>query len=139
LATSSDSEDQEDVLKLNNADTHSTFSEPNNNHIEILIDDLRQMGHTTNSDPDDVWEALNRRCHKNFGSGERIKGSTKQEDLLWAERTLPSYAIWDKFSKHYLLVKVWIRKVNAALKKKERESKNLSNNKILTYLLYYLY
>ena len=98
------------------------------------------MGHTTNSDPNDVWEDLNRRCHKNFGSGERIKGSAKQEDLLWAERTLPSYAIWDKFSKNYLLVKVWIRKVNAALKKKGKESKNLSNNKNFNLsVIYYLY
>jgi hypothetical protein len=129
MATNSDSEGQENVLKLNNADTHPTFPQPNNDHIEILIDDLRQMGYTINSNPDDIWESLNRKCHKNFGSGECIKGSTKQEDLLWAERTLPSYAIWDKFSQNYLLVKVWIRKVNAALKKRERESKNLSNSK----------
>ena len=126
MATNSDSEDQGEVLKSNDADKHPTSPQSNN---EILVDDLRQMGHTINSDPNDVWESLNRRCHKNFGSGERMKGSTKQEDLLWAKKALPSYAIWDKFSQHYPLIKVWINKVNAALKKREKESKNLSNSK----------
>ena len=41
MTTSSDSKGQEDVLKLNNIDTHPTFPQPNNNdYIEILIDDL---------------------------------------------------------------------------------------------------
>ena len=129
MATNSDSEDQGDVLKLNNADKHPTSPQSNNGYIEILVDDLRQMGHTINSDPNDVWETLNKVCHKCFGFGERMKGSTKQEDLLWAKKTLPSYAIWDKFSQHYPLIRVWINKVNAALKKREKESKNLSNSK----------
>ena len=122
-----------DVSNSNESDTEAY------NYDIILVNDLNKIGYTINSNPNDIWKSLNKCCHKNFGSEEHIKESTKPEDLQWAAKTLPSYTIWDKFSQYHLLVELWINKVNAVLKKKEKESKNLSNSKILTYLLYYLY
>ncbi|POG67073.1 uncharacterized protein OCT59_016971 [Rhizophagus irregularis] len=48
--------------------------------------------------PDDVWESLNKRCYEKFDFEDLIKESTEIEELQWAEKTLPSYTIWDKFS-----------------------------------------
>jgi hypothetical protein len=82
------------------------------------------MGYTIESNPDDVWEALNKRCHEKFGFEDLIKESTEIEELRWAEKTLPSYKIWDKFNQYYLLVELWINKVNITLMKKKEEGKN---------------
>jgi len=73
------------------------------------------MGHTIKSNPEDIWENLNSRCHNNFGYKEFIKESRKSEDLQWAEKTLPAYILWDKFSEFHSLVNCWIKKINKEL------------------------
>ncbi|CAB4481919.1 unnamed protein product [Rhizophagus irregularis] len=110
IVSSSDSEDED-----------NTSLQRNNDHINILVNDLHQMGFTIESNPDDVWESLNKRCHEKFGFEELIKESTDIEELRWAEKTLPSYTIWDKFNQYYLLVELWINKVNITLMKKKEE------------------
>ncbi|GET52892.1 uncharacterized protein OCT59_017125 [Rhizophagus irregularis] len=114
IVSSSDSEDED-----------NTSLQRNNDHINILVNDLHQMGFTIESNPDDVWESLNKRCHEKFGFEELIKESTDIEELRWAEKTLPSYTIWDKFNQYYLLVELWINKVNITLMKKKEEGRNM--------------
>ena len=90
------------------------------------MDDLGKMGHTIESDPNDIWESLNGRCHKHFGFGDDVKSSTRLEDLKWAEKSLPAYATWDNFHQFHFLVEIWIKKVSTALKK--RHQSGLNNN-----------
>ena len=97
--------------ELNTADISTSLL---NN--KILVEDLHQMDHTIESDPNDVWESLNTRYHNKFGSGEYVKKETKLEDLQWAKKTLPTYILWNKFSEFYLLTNFWIKKVSTAQK-----------------------
>ena len=89
---------------------------------DILINDLNEMGFTINSDTDEIWESLNRRCHVIFGY-EEIHVSASPSDLKWAKKTLPFYAMWEKFCQYKPLVETWINKVNAVLKKKGKDFK----------------
>ena len=82
--------------------------------MKILVDDLHQMKHTVNSDPIDIWETLNKRYHNKFGFGETLKEQTNQEDLQWAQNTLISYKMWNKFSQYHILIDNWIEKINVA-------------------------
>uniref|UniRef100_U9TB60 Uncharacterized protein n=1 Tax=Rhizophagus irregularis (strain DAOM 181602 / DAOM 197198 / MUCL 43194) TaxID=747089 RepID=U9TB60_RHIID len=56
--------------------------------------------------PDDVWESLNKRCYEKFDFEDLIKESTEIEELQWAEKTLPSYTIWDKFKNEGIIKSV---------------------------------
>ncbi|PKY49941.1 hypothetical protein RhiirA4_423347 [Rhizophagus irregularis] len=78
---------------------------------------LHQIGYMIKSNP----ESLNKCCHEKFGFEDLIKESTKIEELQWAEKTLPSYTIWDKFSQYHSLVELWINKVNITHMKKKEE------------------
>ncbi|CAB4444028.1 unnamed protein product [Rhizophagus irregularis] len=72
-------------------------------------------------------ESLNKCCHEKFGFEDLIKESTKIEELQWAEKTLPSYTIWDKFSQYHSLVELWINKVNITHMKKKEEDMVVEN------------
>jgi hypothetical protein len=37
------------------------------------VDDLHKMEYMIESNPDDVWELLNKRCHEKFGSKRILK------------------------------------------------------------------
>ncbi|CAB5217491.1 unnamed protein product [Rhizophagus irregularis] len=41
------------------------------------------------------------------------------------QKNIPSYTIWDKFNQYYLLVELWINKVNITLMKKKEEGRNM--------------
>lgn len=123
-------------MKLNTPKSSSTIvpssSESDNDndddsspqsYLEILEDDLNEMGYTMESDPGDIWEILNKRCHDKFGFGKNIKEPIQYEELQWAEKTLSSYAIWDKFSQYHSLVEIWINKINIP---KMQEGKNFN-------------
>ena len=77
-----------------------------------------------NSDQNDIWETLNKRCHDKFGFEEFIKEQTKLEDLQYAKNTLTSYKMWNEFSQYHILVDNWIEKLNIALKRKQIRGKN---------------
>ena len=92
--------------------------------MEILGNQLHQMKHTIDSDPDDIWETLNKRCHDKFGFGECIKEKVRLEDLQCEVNTLTSYTMWNKFSQYHIPIKNWIEKLNIALKRKQMRVNN---------------
>ena len=87
------------------------------NHITILNDDLSALNNSIESDPEDIWEGLNNKCHRKFGYGSEIKQRPNDEDIKWATNILPIYANWDKLVNFKSLIEIWISKINKYTKK----------------------
>ena len=112
--------------KSSDLDLDNEISNNNNtnNSTQILINDLKTMGFTIDNNSDEIWEALNNRCHSNFGYGEYIKQNANPDDICWAVKTLPAYINWNKFNEFHVLTKIWFEKASKSnqFKKNETES-----------------
>ncbi|PKC17758.1 hypothetical protein RhiirA5_405543 [Rhizophagus irregularis] len=87
----------------------------NNKQLNDELNSLQIYNHNLEKAiqiPDDVWESLNKRCHEKFDFEDLIKESTEIEELQWAEKTLPSYTIWDKFNLKSGMIKNLFQKSN---------------------------
>ena len=97
----SNSGDTSLTITINNNDT-STPSKfiIDTDYIKILKKDLKSINCSVESNPTEIWEKLNSKCHKLFGYSDKIK-IDKVEDLEWAKSILPAYIHWDIFSDYH--------------------------------------
>jgi len=102
-------------ILLDNADTllpTSTKFVIDTDYIKIIKKDLNDVNCSIESDPAEIWEKLNSKCHKLFGYNDKIKIAVKVEDLEWATNALPAYMYWNKLSDYHSLIDIWIIKIN---------------------------
>jgi hypothetical protein len=79
---------------------------------KLLNNDLSNSNYSMESDPEDIWEYLNSKCHRKFGYDGKIKQHPNEDDLNWAINILPIYAKWDKLMNFKSLIELWISKIN---------------------------
>jgi hypothetical protein len=104
----------EEVNLMNSAPTFNNF--PFYEFDELLNKDLGTMNQSMQSDPEDIWEKLNARCHKKYGYNNEIRQPTK-DDLKWGTDILPIYSKWEKLKDFQCLIENWVTKINQYMKK----------------------
>ena len=108
----------DDDIIMDDANTSSTPSKfiIDTDYVKILKKDLKSINCSVESNPAEIWEKLNSKCHKLFGYSDKIK-IDKVEDLEWAKSILPAYIHWDIISDYHVLIEIWITKINKHMQK----------------------
>ncbi|CAB4423894.1 unnamed protein product [Rhizophagus irregularis] len=79
IVSSSDSEDED-----------NTSLQKNNDHINILVNDLHKWGYTIESNPDDVWESLINVVMKNLEEGRDMVVENFEKKIIASKESQES-------------------------------------------------